>query len=385
MSEIAASVDNFGAHLAEMDAGGMDASDSGDSGFVQNDFSGGRQQAQQLKQATRQQQEHVNPQQRVDSNGKPLQLNPDGTMAEGDEAPSLDAEVVEEVPQDGDWQGPNFEDLQGMYKALEAPDLHEGLWDKTIPTPVNGVTVPKSIRELRDGYMRMSDYSRKSGEATNLARQAHAAMQQTRAMFERMNDPNVIRATFRKLGPQHQQAFFQAARLEAQEWVKLQRATPTEREAILRAQELERRAEQAEEMARRRQQEPQRPAHEQYQPQIHSTLEQVLPQVWQRHRLAPSPVAMEEFTRHIQHVWDGRMETIPQAVERATIATIEVLGDRAAQHQQYVSQQGQRQMQAQPLPARRLPAGAPPRQSGPAPRNNDFRTSNFGNFLKKLG
>jgi len=394
MSEIAATADNFSAHLAEMDAGGMDGGDAP----PQNDYTGGRQGVQALKQATRDQQGHVNPEHRVGEDGRPLRLDARGMTSandqnatqgfEGDEPPTelQEDEQGEQAEQEGEEQTPDgippYEHLQEMYRALEGPDLHEGLWDKTIPTPVNGVTVPKSIRELRDGFMRMSDYSRGQQEKAAAIKQAQQAISNTRQTLERLQDPAVLRATLRRLGPQHEQALFQAAHQIAQEYTRLNRATPSEREAILRAMELERRAEAAEEAARRAPQEPEQPPHAQHVPVIHQTLEAWLPRTWEHYGLAPSPVAMQEFTNHIQHVWDGRMETIPQAVERATIATIEVLGDRAQQHRQFIEQR--RPQQPQPLAPRRLPAPiAAPR--APNRPQAGARVTDFDAHIKGLG
>jgi hypothetical protein len=384
---VAATADNFGAHLAEVDSGGMDGGGAPDAP-VQNDYGSGRQGATQLKQSLRQQaDQHINPQHRVGDDGQPLQVDREGMMLTGEqgEVPQAEPGPDQEPEQDTEvMQGdtPPYEQLQEMYRVLEGPDLHEGLWDKMIPTPVNGVTVPKSIRELREGYMRMSDYSRGQQEKSQAMRQAQQFLQEGRATFERMQDPAVLRATLRKLGPRYEQALFQAAQQIAIEHTRLQRATPTEREAIMRAMDLERRAEAAEEVARRAPQEPQKAPHEQYVPHIHQTLEQVLPQTWQRHGLPPSPIAMQVFAQNIQYVWDGRMETIPQAVERATIATIEVLGDQAAQHRQYAQQQGPRQ--PQPLAPRRLPAPmAAPR--APNREQGRPRVTQFDDHLKRLG
>jgi hypothetical protein len=235
---------------------------------------------------------------------------------------------------------------------------------------VNGVTVPKSIRELRDGFMRMSDYSRGKQETAHAMKQAHQAISNTRQTLERLQDPAVLRATLRRLGPQHEQALFQAAHQIAQEYSRLHRATPTER-----------RAEAAEEAARRAPQEPEQSPHAKIEPVINQTLSAWVPRTWEHYGLAPSPAAMQEFTTHIQHVWDGRMETIPQAVERATIATIEVLGDRAQQHRQFIQQR--RPQQPQPLAPRRLPAPmAAPR--APSRAQAGGKVTDFDAHLKGL-
>jgi hypothetical protein len=327
------------------------------------------------------------------SGAEPKWENPE-RRAEGDaEDPTqqFSDEPSEGEPQEGEQDEqqapdgmPPYEQLQEMFQVTQRPELHEYFLDKTVPVPVNGVEVPKTVRELKEGYLRMSDYSRKSQEAAAERGRAQQAIEQNRMFLERMSNPKVLRATLRRLGPQHEAAFEACAEDLARERLSLLKMTPTERAHFQRAQDAERRAEMLEEQARRQPREPEVDPREQAKPQMIAALNAHVGPAWQRYNITPSPLATRVFQMHIQNVWDSQMGSIPEAVERASQATAETLEDLARKHLGQAPQQPTNApRQVQPLGPRRVPAGAPPRPKlAPGQRDTRFRSTNFADFLK---
>lgn len=383
-AEMAATPSNFDAHLSSVgDTPATGGDDSGGSQEVRDNTGPSNDNAWRSSEEPNA--EHVNPERPAEED--PPDPTADISDYDDPEAEPVEGEQDEQQPsQDGI---PAYEQLQEMYQALQTPELHEGLYDKLVPVDVNGVQVMKPISEVREGFMRMSDYSRGKQELASETRRTQQAFEQTRMFVQRMADPQVFRATLRRLGPAHEKAFEAAAEGLAQEKLQMLRMTPVERQAHIRAMDAERRAEMLEEQARRAPREPPPNPAEQNRPHIEQALNATMGQAWQRHNIRPSPLASELFQRHIQNVWDAKLESIPEAVERASIATAEDLAHLAQTHlgqqaqvpaQQPANTQGQ-QRRPQPLAPRRLPAGAPPRPTSNAP-DKRYRTSNFDDFLK---
>lgn len=372
----AATPSNFDAHLASVDMSGPD-----DGGTTQVQDNTGPSNTNALTpsrepMAPQGDQQRDGPEYRVGDDGQPLELDENG-MQLGDQQPE------EHEGEVGDQ--PTYEQYQQMNEAIQQPDLHEYFYDKRVKFPDGSTkTVRELVNDRHAGTLRMSDYSRKTQEAAAYGRQAQQVVADNRMLFQRMTDPNVLRATMKHLGPAHEQAFEAAATMLAKERLALMRMQPHERAAYEAQQQVAERDRQLQEMReqlQRREQENQPHPAQQYVQPIHQTLDQHVPAAWARHGLRNSGPAIRAFAEHIQAVWDGRMETIPQAVEAATIATAEELGDRVAQHNQEAQQNAPRQSQQQPLAPRRLPPGGPPpgqRQRQPM----GLRVSDFDAYLK---
>lgn len=377
---VAATPSNFDAHLASVDMSGPD--DGGGSTQVRdstgpsNDNAMSRDSSGWPDAQKGAQPEQDGPEFRVGDDGQPLQLDENGMEAQPE-------------PEQGDEQTPEgmpaYEELQGMYKALSGPELHQGLWDKTVPVTINGTQVQKPISELAQGYMRMADFSRKSQEASQWTNQAKQVIEQNRQLLSRMADPAVLRASLKRLGPQHERAFQEAAKQYAAEQLQLLRMNPHERaayEAQQKAAEYERQLQEMREQYQREQEQRREPEHQKYVAPIHNMLMQTVPQLWAKHGVRESPIAMQTFAQHIQAIWDGREETVQQALEQATIATAEELGDRVAQHRQHSQQQPPQRLQ-QPIAPSRVPSG-PPQRNGQRQAPAGARVTSFDDHLRGL-
>jgi hypothetical protein len=383
---VAATPSNFDAHLATVDMSGpsdqgMDSMDDSTGPSNDNNL---RPQIERSTKAPAVEREEASldpedPEQRVDEDGQPYEF--DGEQEQPDQEDEQEQEAPEGMP--------SYEDLQELYQVTSGPELHEYFLDKTVPTPVNGTMVPKTVRELQQGYLRMSDYSRGKQELAQHVKQAQAVIQQNRDLISRMADPKVLRAALKRLGPAHEKAFHEAAYQYAAEFTAERKMTPEQRarvEAERKAAEYEERLREYEAQRMREQEAQREQPRAQLASQIENHLTQNLPALWAQHGVHESPIAMQEFSAHLRAIWDGRPETVDEALERATIATAETLGDRVQQHQQHV-QQRQPQRQQQPLPPRRLPSGGPARPGNSAPQRGEkgYRSTEFTDYLSNLG
>jgi hypothetical protein len=402
-AELAATPSNFDSFLSTADAPTDTGSDSGPQDFQDstgpsntNNWKGDISNA-----ALQPEGQHVDPERRVmdDEEGRTDFANEfDGEQQpEQEEQPEGEQQTPEGMPP--------YEQLQEMFQVTQAPELHEYFLDKLVPVNVNGVRVMKTVRETTEGFMRMSDYSRGKQEVTQMGRAAQEAMNQTRGFLQRLQDPQAFRATIKRLGPQWEQSFHKAAEAYAQEKLQYLQMGPEQRavfDAENRARAIEERAAQMEAELQRRQEQQNSPA-EQYRPHIEQTLQAYVPNAWQRHNIPDNQLSQGVFAQHMQSIWNRTMEGIPEAVERASIATAEHLQDlvrryggmpempQQPQQQQRPAQQPQQQMQRpqappQPLPPRRVPGGPVAR---PANSNGGgdarYRGSNFDEYLKHLG
>lgn len=404
MSEIVATPANFGEQLAAADAA-MD-SDPGDSGGQQAPERGERASPQRSQGENPNPwtnprggsggEEHVNPERRVMEAEEGTHDPNAGHQEFTDGDPNADEPIEGELEaQDGEQGGyPAYEELQQMYKILDGPELPVGLYDKKIPIPGTGTS--KTIQQLVEGNMLMRDYSRKSQEVAQMQRQAHELMQNNARLLEGWKNPKVLRATIEKLGLQ--KSWHEAMTEYAQEQLQFAQMKPEQRQAHLELKELQRRTQIAREEAARAEQSV--PKTNPYQAPIKAVLDQHAEAAWAQHGIQPSPVAMQYFAGHMQSIWDGQMESIPQAVYYAAEATAQELQHLARQHyggqlpqQGQPAQQGNQPQYQQPrqlprgeLPPRAAPGGSAPRgpRGGNGNRDTRFRANKFSDYLDSL-
>lgn len=384
MTEIAATPDNFSAHLAAADDA-MDAGDTGDQGQQPANDNNKPWTSPQQARGQQDQVEHVNPERRVMGDGDENTFDPNAAHQEfTDDAEGAEGEP--EADQETQQGAPEYEELQKMYQILEGPELPPGLYDKRIPIP--GTNSSKSIQELVEGNMRMSDYSRKSQEASQAVRQAQQVLQNNAKLIEGWKNPKILRATLEKLGLM--ESFHAATSDYATEQLQFARMTPEQRQHHTEIRELERRKQAALEQAQRAEQ--QVPKTNPYHAPIEQHLRNTLPQVWGQLGIRESPVAVQHFAQHIQAVWDGQPETMDRAILMASQATAEDLQWMAQHHfqgqQMPANTNGQapqpRQLPRGELSPRPAPGGGGPRQPQNGKRDNRYRSSNFGDFLDSL-
>jgi hypothetical protein len=239
-----------------------------------------------------------------------------------------------------------------------------------VEVTINGETREVPLEEVKEGYQRRADYSRKLQEAHALRDQAQHVLNLERARNMEWRDPAQLRAGLKMLGLE--ESFMRAAYGWAEERVAYNRLPPRERQLYDHMQQE--RAEKMQMQAQMRQQQMQ--VQQQAGPDpatmhVAKQIEQLMPRAFRAHGIGAYPLAQQTFLQQLQ-AFCGDGEVTPQRVNDAAIATKEFLADlakinagqmpagRNAMQQLEAPEPQQQARPAYPLGPRRLAPGSRP-------------------------
>lgn len=266
-------------------------------------------------------------------------------------------EPTEEEQQNG---APTKAQLMEMFEAISSPQLPEQLMDRMLRVSDGEREYDVSIHEMRQGYMRARNFSRSKAELARVTKEARGLVDGVRESFTRwrQSPETMVSAIPEIIG---QEAFDKAVIMRAVQLHQLRQMPEEQRQMFLELEQARAQARQAQLEAQRAAQANQ-PDPQQQQAAVGHFVQNVVPQVFQRHGITLSEPALNAFTRNFQPIWNGREETVYAAMEEAAVATAQELRDNAReyweQHQQMLAQQRPRQRQPQ-RPAQLSPRALP--------------------------
>jgi hypothetical protein len=326
-----------------------------------------------------------------DPSGNPLAdqilADDDGAIPEVEQAQEAYDET-EEQPAADPLDEVMFDDGNG--KTLKMRDVLESLKNGVVPAElhdkiqlevdVNGQPRVMSVSELRKGYLREADYTKKAQQVAELRRENEQWTAEFNRRMQMANDDpsgREFQKQMRRMGMG--QAFFRAAQQLSVEMDRILKLPPHEQEREWKLKQLEEeRAELLERQAMNEESE-QAKRKRQAKERLDRTLAEFTPIAFERAgKLARTPYNERVFRANLAALREHPGQEITlDLCTRAAVATMEQLGDEARENQQAIqarlraaggspaqqqmaaAQQAQQQPQQRRLPVRPAAAGAP--------------------------
>lgn len=206
---------------------------------------------------------------------------------------------------------------------------HDLLKDIPVEVSINGRSVQVPFEEMRNGYMRQSDYTRAKNETFALRDRSEHILQLERQRSQEWRDPNMLRQGLRAMVGDN--VVFQMARQVATEWAQFKELSPVEQRAHLERQALDQERAQFQMQQQQFMQMNQRQNNDAATQAAAERLEDYMPRALKAQGVGMYPRSRDLFYKNIEILCREDGDISPQRCKEAAAAVREQLADEREQ------------------------------------------------------